>query len=538
MINLPPAIELFHFLRPAWLAALPLLGMIWWLVRRQNAARAQWPTEIAPHLLGHLIVNRSSARRLLPVDQVAVVLMLAAVASAGPTWSRLPNPFLAETAPLVVVLEVSETMMANDVTPVRLERAKIKILDLIGRRAGARTGLVAYAGSAHVVLPLTDDPKIVKPFLESLSPSVMPKLGENAGDALVVAKAMLSREDTPGSILFVNDGIDRADISAFEKEAQNTAGQGLSALILGTEAGGNILLKGGRFATSASGRRLSSGVDATALELWRKSGHVQVFRATNGSEDLDRIEGVIQSHFEAALDADDRFQWEDRGWLVIWPALLLGMFWFRRGWTMQWIGVLALTVTVLSPTTSRAEGLLDFFTTADQQGRYAFEQNNFSKAGDLFVDPQWKGTALYRAGRYLEAAEVFARLPSSEALFNLGNALVKGREYGRAISAYEQALADAPDHAAARKNLDIARAIVKRLTRIREEEDTGDQTELGADEYKFDNDTGKGKEIVITGNGKLKIESAEQWMRMVDTRAADFLRTKFALEEARGELKK
>lgn len=177
---------------------------------------------------------------------------------------------------------------------------------------------------------------------------------------------------------------------------------------------------------------------------------------------------------------------------------------------------------------------MDLFFTADQQGRYAFEQKEFAAAGALFVDPMWKGTALYNAGLYLEAADAFARTSSSTALFNLGNALIKGREYSKAINAYEQALADAPDNAATRQNLNIARVIVKRLLRLREQEDTGEQTELGADDYKFDNKSGKGKEIIITGKGKLKIESAEQWMRMVDTRAADFLRTRFALEAAKG----
>ncbi len=532
MINVAAFFDLFHFLRPLWLGAIPLIGAIWWLVRRQDSTKTTWPANIAPHLLEQLIVNRSNSRRVRPIDHVAVILLLITCAGAGPTWNRLPNPFSAETAPLAVVLEVSKTMMANDVTPTRLERAKIKILDLIDRRAGARTGLVAYAGSAHLVLPLTDDPKIVKPFLESLSPDVMPKPGQNAAAALAVAKEMLSREDTPGSILFVNDGIDRADIPAFAKEAKSSTG--LTALVLGTETGGNIILKEGRFATDASGRRLDSAIDATVLDQWQEMGQVQVIRAASGPEDLDRVQRAVRSHYETVLDADDRFQWEDRGWLFVWPAVLLGMFWFRRGWTMQWAGMLMLVTTAFNSSSARADGLTDIFFTADQQGRYAFEQRDFSNAGNLFIDPMWKGTALYRAGRYLEAADVFARLTSTDALVNMGNALIKGREYDRAVSAYEQALVDAPNNVVARNNLGIARAIVRRLTRLREQEDTGEQTELGADDYKFDNKSGKGKEIIITGQGKLKIESAEQWMRTVDTRASDFLRTRFALESAKG----
>ena len=138
-----------------------------------------------------------------------------------------------------------------------------------------------------------------------------------------------------------------------------------------------------------------------------------------------------------------------------------------------------------------------------------------------------------RAGRYLDAAETFARAPTADALFNAGNAYVKGREYDKGVAAYEQARVEDPDHTGARQNLAIAKAIIKRLTSVRLQEDTGEQTELGADAYKFDNKTGEGVEMIITGQGKLSAESAEQWMRAVDTRVGDFLRTKFALESAK-----
>ena len=189
--------------------------------------------------------------------------------------------------------------------------------------------------------------------------------------------------------------------------------------------------------------------------------------------------------------------------------------------------------TLLAPGQVRADGFWDLWLTPDQQGRYAYDRKQFAAAADLFEDPMWKGVAAYRTGKYIEAAETFARVPTAEGLFNMGNALVKGREYAQAVQAYEQALADDPEHKGATRNLEITRAIIARLTRVRQQEDTGEQTELGADDYKFDNTSGEGKEIIITGQGKLQLESAAQWMRNVDTRVQDFLRTKFALEAAK-----
>ncbi len=172
---------------------------------------------------------------------------------------------------------------------------------------------------------------------------------------------------------------------------------------------------------------------------------------------------------------------------------------------------------------------VDYFFTSDQQGRYAMEQNQFSSAADLFHDPMWKGVAAYRAGRYLEAADTFARVTGADGLFNMGNALVKGREYSRAVTAYEQALVIDPQHIGAKQNLEITRAIMAYLNEAR----SAGGTEVGADDVRYDNTAEKGQETVIAGQTRMKIESTEQWMRAVETQPRDFLRTKFAIEASK-----
>ena len=124
-------------------------------------------------------------------------------------------------------------MTATDVPPSRLERAKQKIRDLIALRAGGRVGLVAYTGSAHLVMPLTDDPTVLQPFLEALDPSIMPNAGRSASAALALAERLLGGEDAPGSVLFVTDGIDPGDVAAFPD-----GGSGRVALIVAPDGGG------------------------------------------------------------------------------------------------------------------------------------------------------------------------------------------------------------------------------------------------------------------------------------------------------------
>jgi len=543
--------ESFHFLRPLWLLGIPATLGLWWLVRRQLTADPPWTTQIAAHLVRHLTVNHANARRLLPIDTTALCLVLTSIAAAGPAWQPMPNPFVSETAPLVIALEVTDTMLASDIQPTRLERAKVKILELIEARAGARTGLIAYAGSAHMVLPLTDDPGIIGPFLEGLSPDILPVPGNDAGRAVDLAAELLAGEETPGSILLVTDGVTDAAIDDIKAYGASPGAPGLVALIVATDESGPIVDAAGDFLVGSGGARLTADLDRTRLRRLHDAG-VDVVEVQAGNGDIRSIVGRVASHLRSALDEDGGVQYRDEGWLVAWPAAFLVLMWFRRGWTMRWAALLIMSLYTIAPPTSRAQTLvseinqseideqevggnwfLDLWLTPDQQGRLAYEDRRYDEAARLFEDPMWKGLAYYRLGRYAEAADAFARVPTADGLFNMGNALIKAREYKKAATAFEQALIEDPDLQAARHNLVVAEALVAYLNRIREQSGTGEQNELGADDYTFDLEAGEGEARVMTQADQLRLESADQWMRIVDTRPADFLRSKFALEAAR-----
>ena len=111
----------------------------------------------------------------------------------------------------MIALDVSQSMAGTDIKPSRLERAKQKIRDLLTARAGARTGLIAYAGTAHLVMPPTDDPAVIEPFLAALSVGLMPVEGKSAGAALTLAAQMLAKDSVPGTVLLVGDGLSPAD---------------------------------------------------------------------------------------------------------------------------------------------------------------------------------------------------------------------------------------------------------------------------------------------------------------------------------------
>ncbi|MCZ6711831.1 MAG: VWA domain-containing protein, partial [Gammaproteobacteria bacterium] len=150
-------LETFHFMRPLWLIGLVVVCFIWWLVRRTDDAATKRYAHVAPHLQDALAVNRDARRGIRPADVTVVLLACLVVAAAGPAWVKQPSPWYAETAPLVIAMEVSDSMRSNDLQPTRLDRARFKVLDLVNQRTGSRTALIAYAGGAHVVMPPTKD---------------------------------------------------------------------------------------------------------------------------------------------------------------------------------------------------------------------------------------------------------------------------------------------------------------------------------------------------------------------------------------------
>ena len=327
-------IELFHFLRPLWLAPLPLIGLAWWLVRRRDAATAAMAPLLAPHLQEALTLNRDAGGGIRAVDGVALVMLAASLAAAGPTWTREPSPWFEETAPLVIAVEVSDSMRSNDLLPTRLDRARFKILDLVAQRTGARNALVAYSGSAHIVVPPTRDIDVLKPLLESLDPAIMPAPGSNPAAVLPLALDLLGDQAALGTVLFVTDGFDPADIPALADFSASAGSPALAALVVGTAEGGVALLPDGSPVLADSGGRLDTRVDAALLRRAASEAGVTVVRAGTGDADIRQLLRSVESSLRRADDPDA--QWRDEGWWLLWPALLLALPWFRRGWTMRW----------------------------------------------------------------------------------------------------------------------------------------------------------------------------------------------------------
>ena len=144
----------FHFIRPLWLLAfIPMLLLLW--LRWREESKPSWKDVLPEHLRQALTLGEQGWRKQLPLKLLVVIIGLAIIACAGPTWQRQASPFGEDKASMLVVMDTSDSMLQKDLPPSRLERAKHKIHDLLLARKGGRTGLIVYAGSAHVAMPIT-----------------------------------------------------------------------------------------------------------------------------------------------------------------------------------------------------------------------------------------------------------------------------------------------------------------------------------------------------------------------------------------------
>ena len=314
----------FHFLRPWWLLAiLPACGLAALIWQRQDAQH-QWQHIIDAHLLNHLLVGDQQHRKVRPVHVLLVVWLLAIVALAGPTWQHEPAPFTADEAALVIAIEVTPTMQAQDIQPSRLQRTAQKVRDLLALRPGAKTALIAYAGSAHRVMPLTHDARIIEMFADQLSPDMMPRTGDVAADALTKADEQLRSARQPGSIVWMTDGVQADQLDGLKRYREH-GGAPVHLLAVAGDAG-LPLPPDSPPAPALDRNALKQAADAVGGTLTVVSPD---------DRDVKQLARHIDTRFVAAQEADGGARWRDMGyWLT--PVIgLLVLVWFRPGWVVQ-----------------------------------------------------------------------------------------------------------------------------------------------------------------------------------------------------------
>ena len=445
----------FHFLRPHWLWLLPLIAaLVYWLLQGRQRSRS-WSAVCDPQLLPFLLQGHTGPqpRRYAPwwIGLAATLLLLAL---AGPSWERLPQPVFRDQSALVIALDLSRSMDATDLKPSRLNRAVLKITDILRSRKTGQTALLIYAGDAFTVSPLTDDVDTIIAQLPALDTGLPPTQGSHADTALHMATNLLRQAGaTHGRVLLVTDGvIDNAALQGALAELQQQ-GHRLSILGVGTAQGAPVPLAGGGFLKDAQGTIVVPRLDSAVLQALAQRSGGRYTELRSDDRDLRYLLPDVQEHHPAGTEATTGLhtdQWREQGpWLIL-LVIPLAALAFRRGLWM----LLPLLLLPL-PDPAQAMDWQDLWQRPDQQAMQSLQQGDAQQAAEQFTDPQWKAAAQYRAEQYEQAAQTLQGVDSADALYNRGNALARAGRYPEAMASYEQALQRDPQHEDARHNLEL-----------------------------------------------------------------------------------
>lgn len=333
-----------EFLRPLWLwGLLPLTLGAWWAWRRsRRTTTSAWERVVDPALAPYVIEpERTGSRGRGVVRWLFAGWALALLALSGPVWEWREVTLHDAPRAQVLVLDLSRSMLAEDIVPDRLTRARYKVRDLLERAGGTRTGLVAFAERPYVISPLTDDAATLEAFLPSLEPSLMPAQGSRPALAIALAAALLERSAAPGGHLILITDAEPSEETMAAAAAARAAGHRLSVLGVGTSRGAPLRDANGQFVRAADGGIVVPQLDMAALgELARAGGGVAVALSSDGSdvEALARVRTATApsareegNERNAAAGRTGERYWTERAPWLLPPLALLALALFRRG---------------------------------------------------------------------------------------------------------------------------------------------------------------------------------------------------------------
>nr|MDT0251023.1 VWA domain-containing protein [Endozoicomonas sp.] len=460
----------FHFLRPFWLLGTLFAFLVYLGMRVQPNERSDWRRLLSPRLFTVLNLSTGGKAGIKPLTVILLLLGIGCVAVSGPSWNRQVPLEFDEQSAMVVILDSRLSMYATDVAPTRMAAARQKIHDLIQLRPTAHVSVIAYAQSAHIVSPLSNDRAFTRLYLDALEPAIMPATGRgnnrsevsHLGRALTLVKDVLpeNRSELPSSVLVITSGLSQADQAALEDYQADASSSPLQILAVGTAAGGSLQPVNGL----AFNQSVDTRMTTEPFLALRKQG-VPVTLVSHDGADIEKISGLLRSNILNATNENPEFKWHDRGYYLTGLVLMLCAFWFRKGATVLGL-VLCVTLT-LNPDT--AEANMDWFFTPDQQGEIAWLQGNYARAATLYDTPYKKALSFYRSEQYEQALRLFQTMDTPEALFYQANSYAQLKYWDQAYELLSRLIERTPDSIEVRDNYARVSLIMERLIFLRKQ---------------------------------------------------------------------
>jgi Ca-activated chloride channel homolog len=446
---------------PEWLMAqwaLPVL-LVLGIIALRSRARAL-------AMLGPLIGaqvgpnSRSRARRRLVLLGLSAALI--ALALAQPRWGFRWTELKQEGTHLVVVLDTSLSMDAQDVSPSRMERAHREVSDLADMLSGDRVGLVLFSGGAYTRMPVTHDYGALRTMVSKSTTATLKSQGSDLGAAIRMAAAVAGVGDKADrAMIIISDGEDQVGNAVAAAKEAKAAGVHIFAIGVGTSDGAPIPLATGGFKKDKAGDLVLSRIDEETLKTIAEIGGGAYVRSVAGSGDM---RALYQDEILGKLKREEQVSRREKVWLerFQWP---LGVAWMFALMAFAVRGRMAVALVVL------ALGLSSPVAMAGEESIAVLTQAQIDRPDDLGLAERL-GAALFKAGQYNEATAVLGSVSDrskdtdvrARARYNSGLSAYKAGKLTAAVEAWQRVLQDHPDHEAAQKNAAAVQAeIQKRL---------------------------------------------------------------------------
>ncbi|MCY1267395.1 hypothetical protein D9M70_158290 [compost metagenome] len=511
-----------HFLRPWWLLGAVLCALLAFIGRKGRVGRSAWHRVLDAKLAGALVRTHAGRHAMGATGLLWLMLCLGMLALAGPTWNRQLPDELRNRAAVIVLLGNGNTMYAGDIAPNRNRAAKGKIGALRRLMPQASFSVIAYASTAHLVIPLTRDDSFFDLFLQPLEPDIMPATTlprSGLGQALDLAKQAAGAAGMPANVILMTDSLsarERADLSEFHKGFPS-----IEVLVVGTGQGGAL-----RFAPA--GLALTEGTAVPMDDFAALKGEgVPVTGITADDQDVAWLVNNIRGTIVRSQNGDGQWHWQDSGYWLVLAMLPLGLLLYRR---LSLVAPLMLVLASAYTPPARADWQ-DLWWTPDQQGQRAMDRGDYRGAAERFADPYRKGRAYYLAKDYAQAAAAFRQVATAQGNFYLANSLAQQQQYQAALKHYRQALLIDPALAQASTNAQAVKAVLDELAKHPGERRKADPGNNDFTSIRIDlKATRQQEEEASPAARAMSEDELNNWMANVKSSPRDMLKALFILQ--------
>lgn len=468
-----------HWQRPLFLILLPVLVYLLWKLWNFHEIKGSWQKLIPSIFQPWLLRGTSTQESALPKLLITLASIFSLLALLGPSWKHIEQPPLKIDAPLVIVMDLTPRMLSGDIPPNRLETVKRKLLDIIKARKDAQTALVAYSGSAHIVVPLSDDQATITNLINSISPNIMPQQGERADLGINKAVQLLNNTQqnnqiSDAEILLITTSLSQQEQTAIKQTLANKPFT-LNILGVGTAQGAPVLDNKGSFVKNATGNIMLSKLNSNSLQRFAHSEGGYYSTITLNDTDIHTLNLVNLKGQQRHIDDTENKAtdlWQDQGYWFVLPILLLAAFASRKGWLFC-----IPFLFMLHPQPAQAFEWNKLWLNKDQQGAKLLKENKPIEAVKRFENKQWQGYSAYQAKDYEKAENRFSQETTPEGIYNYGNSLARQGKYQEAINEWNKAIKAKPNFEQAIVNKRIVEELLKKQQQEQQSSDDQQQNQ-------------------------------------------------------------